>query len=215
MTTRRDFLKSSAMGAGALAMPAGLFAEPDQGNIPKRFIFIRKSSGIRPIEIALRDFSEKDKALDEKKKPVEVDLDKHELPKWLRGLDVHKEHMTILQGLSAKMSENVHWSFSSVMGCFKSNRNTLSAIKRTTIDFELASSFPRRLGTLSCPLRVVGRASSTATRRQRRRRAITATPILIRRERNCSSQSLIRKQSIRTTTCCRFYRAEKASKTAS
>jgi hypothetical protein len=77
---------------------------------------------------------------------LEVDLDKHELPKWLRGLDAHKEHMTILQGLSAKMSENVHWSFSSVMGCFKSNRNTLGAIKRTTIDFELAKLFPSPFG---------------------------------------------------------------------
>jgi hypothetical protein len=54
--------------------------------------------------------------------------------------------MTILQGLSAKMSENVHFSFSSVMGCFKSNRNTLSAIKRTTIDFELAKLFPSPFG---------------------------------------------------------------------
>jgi hypothetical protein len=127
-------------------MPSGLFAEPPLGNLPKRFIFIRKSSGIRPAEIALPDFSDKDKAIDEKKEPLEVDLDKHELPKWLRGLDAHKEHMTILQGLSAKMSENVHWSFSSVMGCFKSNRNTLSAIKRTTIDFELAKLFPSPFG---------------------------------------------------------------------
>jgi hypothetical protein len=146
MTTRRDFLKSSALGAGALAMPAGLFAEPNLTNVPKRFIFIRKSSGIRPDEIALPDFSDKDKALDEKKESFEVDLDKHELPKWLRGLDAHKEHMTILQGLSAKMSENVHWSFSSVMGCFKSNRNTLSAIKRATIDFEIAKLFPSPFG---------------------------------------------------------------------
>ena len=209
MTTRRDFLKSSALGAGALAMPADLFAEPTQGNVPKRFIFIRKSSGIRPTEIALRDFSEKNKALDEKKEPLEVDLDKHELPKWLRGLDTHKEHMTILQGLSAKMSENVHWSFSSVMGCFKSNRNTLSAIKRTTIDFELARLFPRRSATWSCPLREAGRASSTVTQRRHRKRAITAMPTRIRREASCSNQSLIRKQSIRTMICCRFYRAKR------
>ena len=146
MTTRRDFLKISGLGAGALCMPFGLFAEPIRGNPPKRFIFIRKSSGIRPAEIALPDFSDKDKALDEKKEPMEADLDKHELPKWLRGLDDYKEHMTILQGLSAKMSENVHWSFSSVMGCFKSNRNTLSAIKRATIDFELAKLFPSPFG---------------------------------------------------------------------
>jgi hypothetical protein len=147
--SRKDFLKTSALGAGAMALAPSfnqLFAAPNSTGVPKRFIFIRKSSGIRPVEIALRDFSDSDKARDEKKQPVEVDLDKHELPKWLRGLDVHKEHMTILQGLSAKMSENVHWSFSSVMGCFKSNRNTLSAIKRTTIDFELAKLFPSPFG---------------------------------------------------------------------
>ena len=149
MTSRRNFFRTSGLGAGAMALAPSfnqLFAAPGDGEIPKRFIFIRKSSGIRPAEIALRDFSDEHKALDEKKQAFEVDLDRHELPEWLRGLDEHKEHMTILQGLSAKMSENVHWSFSSVMGCFKSNRNTLSAIKRTTVDFELAKLFPSPFG---------------------------------------------------------------------
>jgi hypothetical protein len=149
MNRRRDFLKTSALGAGAMALAPSfnqLFAASTGTGVPKRFIFIRKSSGIRPSEIALRDFSDRDKTLDEKKEPLMVDLEKHELPKWLRGLDAHKEHMTILQGLSAKMSENVHYSFSSVMGCFKSNRNTLSAIKRATIDFELAKLFPSPFG---------------------------------------------------------------------
>jgi len=146
---RKEFLKSSLLGLGAMTLAPSfnqVFASPGAAGIPKRFIFIRKSSGLRPLEIAPRDFSDGDRALDEKKQPLEVDLHKHELPKWLRGLDAHKEHMTILQGLSAKMSENVHWSFSSVMGCFKSNRNTLSAIKRTTVDFELAKLFPSPFG---------------------------------------------------------------------
>lgn len=149
MTSRRDFLRTSALGGGALALAPSfhqMFAAQGSIGVPKRFIFIRKSSGIRPLEMALRNFSDKDKALDEKKEALEVDLDQHELPKWLRGLDDHKENMTILQGLSAKMSENVHYSFSSVMGCFKSNRNTLSAIKRATIDFELAKLFPSPFG---------------------------------------------------------------------
>ncbi len=149
MLSRKDFLKSSALGLGAMALAPSfnqLFAAPAGNGAPRRFIFIRKSSGIRPAEIALRDFSDKHRALDEKKEPLEADLHKHELPKWLRGLDDYKEHMTILQGLSAKMSENVHWSFSSVMGCFKSNRNTLSAIKRATVDFELAKLFPSPFG---------------------------------------------------------------------
>jgi hypothetical protein len=151
MIKRRDFLRTSVLGSGAMALAPSfnqLFAASSgiATGVPKRFIFIRKSSGIRPAEIALRDFSAKDKALDEKKEPLMVDLDKHELPKWLRGLDALKENMTILQGLSAKMSENVHYSFSSVMGCFKSNRNSLSAIKRATIDFELAKLFPSAFG---------------------------------------------------------------------
>ena len=149
MTNRRHFLKHSALGAGAMALAPSfnqLFAAPGANGAPKRFIFIRKSSGIRPLEMALPTFSKQEKELDDKKKPLEVDLDRHELPKWLRGLDEHKENLTLLQGLSAKMSENVHFSYSSVMGCFKSNRNTLSAIKRTTIDFELAKLFPSPFG---------------------------------------------------------------------
>lgn len=149
MTSRRSFLKSSVLGVGAMSLAPSfnqLFANPDGTKIPKRFIFIRKSSGISPLEIAPLDLSDKHKALDEKKEPLEVELSKHELPTWLRGLDDYKEHMTILQGLSAKMSENVHYSFSSVMGCFKSNRNTLSSIKRTTVDFELAKLFPSPFG---------------------------------------------------------------------
>ncbi len=149
MNNRRDFIKSSILGAGAMTlMPSfnQLFAAPSGNGLTKRFIFIRKSSGLRPLEMALPDFSVKDKALDEGKQPLELDLGNHELPKWLHGLDAHKENMTILQGLSAKMSENVHYSFSSVMGCFKSNRNTLSSIKRTTVDFELAKLFPSPFG---------------------------------------------------------------------
>ena len=151
MYDRRGFLKSSVLGASAMSLAPSfhqLFAASGgAGNgFPKRFIFIRKSSGIRPLEVALPSFSNKDRDLDKDKQPVDVDLDQHELPLWLQGLEGHKENLTILQGLSAKMSENIHWSFSSVMGCFKSNRNTLSAIKRTTIDFELAKLFPSPFG---------------------------------------------------------------------
>jgi hypothetical protein len=149
MTNRREFLQASFLGAGAMALAPSfnqVFAAPHASGTPKRFVFIRKSSGLRPLEICPVNFSDKDKALDEQKLPLVVDLHKHELPVWLRGLDAHKDHMTILQGLSAKMSENVHYSFSSVMGCFKSNRNTLSAIKRTTVDFELAKLVPSPFG---------------------------------------------------------------------
>lgn len=155
MKNRRDFLKSAALGAGALSLTPclGAFAgTPAANGFPKRFVFIRKSNGERPNELALPTFSAADKALDEKKQPLEVDLDKHELPAWMQSLVKHKENLCILQGLSCKMSENGHFSYSSVMGAYKSNRNSLSGIKRATIDFELAKLFPSPFGHVELSL---------------------------------------------------------------
>ena len=83
---RRQFLRATALGAGALALspaldPLAAAAASEMG--PRRFIFIRKSSGIRPLETALVDFTDREKKLDAQKQPLEVDLDGHELPPWL------------------------------------------------------------------------------------------------------------------------------------
>ena len=155
MRTRRDFLKTTALGAGALSLTPcfNLFgAEAPGSGFPKRFVFIRKSNGERPLELALPTFSAQDKALDEKKQPLEVALDRHELPAYLRGLEKHKANMCILQGLSCMMSENGHFSYSSVMGAYKSNRDSLSGIKRATIDFELAKLYPSPFGHIELSL---------------------------------------------------------------
>lgn len=155
MTTRRSFLKTSALTSGAVALAYGMEhsdAAVISPQAPHRFIFIRKSNGIRPAEVALPSFSDRERALDAKKEPLEVDLHKHELPTWLRGLERHKEHLTILHGLSTKMSENGHFSYSSVMGAFKSGRNSLSGIKRATVDFELAKLFPSPFGHVELSL---------------------------------------------------------------
>lgn len=155
MPTRRDFLKASTASGTALALSPALSplaAAMNSSDHPRRFIFIRKSNGIRPAEAALPSFTDAEKAKDTGKLPLELDLDRHDLPNWLRGLDQHKEHLTILQGLSCKMSENGHWSYSSVMGAFKSGRNSLSGIKRATIDFELARLFPSPFGHVELSL---------------------------------------------------------------
>ena len=148
MTSRRDFIKSSTLGAALAFNPSlsSLFAATNSKNIPKRFIFIRKSNGLRPHELALPSFNTKQKALEEGKQAFEADLDRHELPEWMRGLDKHKEHMTILQGISSKMSENGHFSYQSTMGAFKSGRGAISNLKRVTIDYELAKLFPSPFG---------------------------------------------------------------------
>lgn len=155
MKNRRDFLKSTLLGVGALSLTPCLKAfagTPQTNGFPKRFIFIRKSNGEPPLALALPTFSAADKALDEKKQALEVALDKHELPAWMNSLEKHKENLCILQGLSCKMSENGHYSYSSVMGAYKSNRNSLSGIKRATIDFELAKLFPSPFGHVELSL---------------------------------------------------------------
>jgi hypothetical protein len=166
MKTRRDFLRSTALGTGALSLTPYLDAfgsEPVAGRLPKRFIFIRKSNGERPNEVALPTLSDKVKALEEKKQAFEVDLAKHELPVYLRSLEKHKSNLCILQGLSCMMSENGHYSFSSVMGAYKSNRNSLSGIKRATIDFELAKLFPSPFGHVELSLAGTGDYSKFRT----------------------------------------------------
>jgi len=152
VNNRRNFLKTSALGAGAVALnPLSAFATGGN-SFPTRFVFIRKSNGIRPNELALPSFSDEEKKLDAKKQPLELDLDKHELPVWMRDLEAHKSNLSILQGLSCKMSENGHWSYSSVMGAYKSGRNSLSGIKRATIDFELAKLSPSPFGHVELSL---------------------------------------------------------------
>ncbi len=154
-SSRRHFLQASALGAGALVLTPSLSplsAASTNKLGPRRFVFIRKSNGIRPHEVALPTFSDAEKSLDSKKQAMEVDLHKHELPQWLRGLEGEKQHLSILQGLSCKMSENGHWSYSSVMGAFKSGRNSLSGIKRATIDFALAKLFPSPFGHVELSL---------------------------------------------------------------
>ena len=155
MPTRRKFLQTSALSAAALAITpsfSNIFAAPAANGIPHRFIFIRKSNGNRPKDFSLPSFSEADKTKDSKKEAFEADLDKHELPVWLRALSPHKENMSILHGLSVEMTEGGHWSYSSCMGAFKSGRNSLGGIKRTTIDFELAKLFPSPFGHVELSL---------------------------------------------------------------
>jgi hypothetical protein len=144
-TNRRNFLQSSALGAGALAISPcfnHLLAAPSQPEHPHRFIFIRKSNGNVPALFSLPTFSEEEKKKDQKKEAFEAGLDKHELPGWLTGLEDHKSNMTILHGISMTVSGGGHYSFSGCMGAYKAGRNVISGIKRTTVDFELAKLFP-------------------------------------------------------------------------
>ena len=157
MINRREFFRKTALGTTGLALAPSfshLMAAPADGvaTFPHRFIFIRKSNGNLPFQFALPSFSNKEAQMDKEKQAFEVDLDKHELPAWLRGLDAHKENMTILHGISMAVSGGGHGSASGCMGAYQAGRNVLSKIKRATVDFELGNLFPSPFGHIECSL---------------------------------------------------------------
>lgn len=142
MNNRRDFLKTGLYGASAMALMPGMFAAPSvSGKPPTRFIFMHKGNGLLPASMVPPTLSKADMEADKKKNPLEIDLDKHELPSWMNPINSHKENMTILQGVSGKMCTTGHHSWCSALGAYKANER-LSTIKWATVDFELAKLFP-------------------------------------------------------------------------
>ena len=160
MISRRNFLRNSMLGAGALAFTPsfnhllGNTVQP--GQPPHRFIFLRKSNGNVVSTFGLPTFSDTEKAKEKNKDPFEVDLDKHELPDWLKCLDSHKENMTVLQGISMMMCGGGHYAFTGCMGVYHAGRNIVSKIKRATIDFELAKLYPSPFGHVELSLAAAG-----------------------------------------------------------
>lgn len=163
LLNRRELIKTTALGAPTLAfMPAfnHLLAAPlgvapaGESGIPHRFVFIRKSNGNLPFQFALPSFSAEEAKKDKEKQAFEVALEKHELPEWLRGLNSHKEDMTVLHGISMSVSGGGHYSYSGCMGAYKAGRDILNNIKWATVDFELAKLFPSPFGHVEMSLAV-------------------------------------------------------------
>jgi hypothetical protein len=153
--SRREFSLTTALGTATMSLTPSfnhLLAAARPSGRPHRFIFIRKSNGNIPSLFSLPTFSEEQKRKEQKKEAFEADLDNHELPQWLSALDGHKENVTILNGISMAVSGGGHYSFSGCMGAYKAGRNTISGIKRTTVDFELAKLFPSPFGHIELSL---------------------------------------------------------------
>ena len=141
MNNRRDFLKQSLMGAGMLSLMQSPRLSLASGKPPMRFIFMHRGNGLWPRVCVPPSLDAEMKEREKRKESIDVDLNHHDLPKWLSPLVEHKENLTILQGLSGKMCTTGHHSWCSSLGVFKANER-LSSIKWATVDFELAKLFP-------------------------------------------------------------------------
>lgn len=149
MNSRRDFIKTST--AGLLGM-AGLSAAPGlraavggssssavSVGVP-RFIFLRKSNGTFPSELVPLSLSNSDLKREENKEALDIDLDRHELPEWMEPIAGHKNNLTLLQGLSAKMCTMGHSTYQSPLAVSRSAERA-STIPRASVDVELGRMF--------------------------------------------------------------------------
>lgn len=142
---RRDFLKTSSAGLAGLAGWGGLTglgsANPGASGEPSpRFIFLRKSNGTFPSELVPPTLSEADKTKDANKKALDIDLDRHELPGWMKPIAAHKNNLTILQGLSAKMCTMGHSTYQSPLAVSRSAER-VATITRASVDVILGRMF--------------------------------------------------------------------------
>ena len=140
MHSRRSILRGGFLGAGSLALSPFLrhlrmleFGDaPNQ--LPKRFVFVVKSSGLQGdyLEPAgLRRGG--DTLVDEK-------LQGRKLHDSLQPLQPFVDRLTILQGLSGKMCTIGHSSFYGALGAYKANGNTPPTA--ATLDGWLSQQFP-------------------------------------------------------------------------
>ncbi len=139
MKNRRDFLRSSAFGIAGLCTLSHvpLSAETGKGSSSgtPRFIFLRKSSGIAPNWIVPPSITDKETSM-------EVSLDKHELPSWMEPLNKHKNHLTLLNGLSAKMCTMGHEAGQAPLVVSKVQPGRTDSIPRASVDVILGRMFP-------------------------------------------------------------------------
>jgi hypothetical protein len=155
--TRRQFLRGASLGASGLLLQPMLnrfvleAAGVEQANMPQRFIFVMKSSGIIPERIVPPTLKEK---LAENNTTVNESLADHKLPETMAPLEPFKDQLAIIQGLSGKMCKPGHSSWFGAMGVYKTGgEHNSGVILRATVDAELAKLNPSPFNHVGLALR--------------------------------------------------------------
>ena len=139
-TTRRNLLRGLSLGAGSCLInpfveQVRAQAEGAVDQVPTRFVFVVKSSGIVPSGITPSKF--------EQKGPCNESLLDAELPPSMSPLEPFKNQLSMVQGLSGKMCRGGHSSWFGAMGVYMTGgEHNRGAILRATVDAELAKLAP-------------------------------------------------------------------------
>ena len=137
MINRREILKGVTLGAGATALSPflrHLHAADANQTLPRRFVFVVKSSGLQPEFLNPEGLKHGGSEL------VDERLSGRILPTELQPLARYQDRMTIIQGLSGKMCTSGHSGFYGALGAYKASSTSPPAYP--TIDGYLANQFP-------------------------------------------------------------------------
>ena len=140
MHSRRSILRGGFLGAGSMALSPFLrhlsmleFGRPEQ-QLPKRFVFVVKSSGLQG------DYLEPEGLARGGDQLVDATLEGRALHDSLEPLGPFVDRLTILQGLSGRMCTIGHSSFYGALGAYQANGNTPPT--GPTLDGWLSTRFP-------------------------------------------------------------------------
>jgi hypothetical protein len=121
--SRRNAIKSATFGSVTLAMAPFLrsvtaHAAGDEAGLPKRFVFVLKSSGVDKANLLPTGLTKQ--WSENRDKLVDVSLADHELPDNLKPFDEIKDHLTVIQGLSGKNFVGNHTAGYGALSCHHS-----------------------------------------------------------------------------------------------
>ena len=127
ITSRRGFIQASTLGAGGIVLAPLLqqmeaHAAGQAKRIPRRYVFVIKSSGltpgaIRPTNVKLGDGS----------KSIDMAMKECTLPTTLKALEDHKDQLMILEGLSGCNFEGNHSSYYGALSCHHAPEKPIAA----------------------------------------------------------------------------------------
>jgi len=129
-------LKGVSLGAGAVAFSPFInsLAAAEKQQVPKRFVFVVKSSGLQGDYLNPEGLSHRGDTL------VDVPLKGLKLSDSMKSLEPFKDKLTIIQGLSGKMTNSGHSSFYGALGGYKASAHAPPLF--ATIDGHLSETFP-------------------------------------------------------------------------
>lgn len=146
---RRDFLRNTGLGAGALALGPVVqqLRARAEGKSPDklRFVFVVESNGLPPNQVAPEGITRKPRRQGPLNGPAEFidhSLKGRKLPMSLQPVAKWQDKMTIVQGLSGKVAGGGHSNNFQALGAFGAGRGQSgesTAILGPTIDGALAN----------------------------------------------------------------------------